>query len=167
MQQPDIGCNGIGSYKDTPENRRRLFYPAMPYTYKNHATLLKALRYAQAHGLNEYELILTIVPEQSKYTRQLYAYAQKNGLHVKFGGPIPREEVFKTYESSVLVFPSYVESFGLPLLEAKLTGSPILASDTPFCREILKDYDKVLFFPESDESALGKYLLGVCEGTLL
>ena len=63
------------------------------------------------------------------------------------------------YAKSILVFPSYVESFGLPLLEAKLTETYIIASDTPFCREILNEYDKVEFFEEMDYQTLGDLIL--------
>ena len=61
-----------------------------------------------------------------------------------------REEVFERYTNSILIFPSYVESFGLPLLEARLSGTYILASDRSFSREILEGYDKASFFEADD-----------------
>lgn len=160
VQQPDISCNGIGVYADTPENRKRLFYPAIGVTYKNHGTLLAALKYAQDRGLKDYELILTIQPEENRHTRQLYAYARQHGLRVVFGGQIPRKQVFELYTRSTLVFPSTIESFGMPLLEARMTGAPVIASDLSFCREILAGYEKVKFFAERDEVALGELILG-------
>ena len=146
IQQPDISSNEIGQYIDTPDNRKRFFYPATAFTYKNHLTLLKAFRYAQDKGLNNYQLILTIREDENDYTRRLSQYVADNKLNVLFGGTITRNEVFKLYCKSVLVFPSYVESFGLPLLEARITGAPIIASDTPFCHEILDGYSRVIFF---------------------
>lgn len=59
---------------------------------------------------------------------------------------MPPAEVMKEYTRSVLLFPSYIETFGLPLLEARMSGSPILASDCPFSHEILDDYDGVSYF---------------------
>lgn len=161
IQQPDISSNGIRRFVDTPENRKRLFYPATAFTYKNHMTLLKALKYARDKGLKEYELILTIRPNENGYTEWLYNYVTENALNVSFGGQIPREGVFELYSKSVLVFPSYVESFGLPLLEAKMTGAPIVASDTSFSREILVDYNKVHYFPEMDYEAMGEAILSL------
>ncbi len=159
IQQPNIKCNDIKKFVDCPENRKRIFYPATSFTYKNHRTLLKALNYAQQKGLNDYEVIFTIRPDENECTRQLQEYAKKNGLNVKFNGPIPREKVFEMYAKSILVFPSYVESFGLPLLEAKLTGTYIIASDTPFCREILTGYGKAMFFNEMDYKMMGDHIL--------
>lgn len=155
IQQPDIMCNSIKSYVDCPDNRKRIFYPATAFTYKNHMTLLKALNYAIQKGLREYEVIFTIRPDENGYTQKLHEYATRNNLKVNFNGPVPRERVFEMYARSILVFPSYVESFGLPLLEAKLSGTYIIASDTPFCHEILDGYDKAKFFKELDYRALG------------
>ena len=161
VQRPNIECNDIKKFVDCPENRKRIFYPATSFVYKNHMTLLKALNYAQQKGLKDYEVIFTIYPGENKYSRQLQEYAKNNDLNVKFNGPIPRENVFEMYAKSILVFPSYVESFGLPLLEAKLTGTYIIASNTPFSQEILNGYDKANFFEEMDYKNLGNILLSI------
>lgn len=162
VQQPDISCNEIKKFVDCPENRKRIFYPATSFAYKNHQTLLEAINYAQRNGLKDYEVTFTIRPDENDYTRKLQGYAKENGLNVKFNGPIPREKVFEMYAKSILVFPSYVESLGLPLLEAKLTGTYIIASDMPFCHEILDDYDKATFF-EDNSKKLGDLIMYIEE----
>ena len=159
IQQPDISSNNILEFEDIPENRKRFFYPATAFTYKNHMTLLKALDYAQNNGLSDYEVILTIEENENDYTKSLAEYSKQHNLNVKFGGKIPREEVFKMYAKSVLVFPSYVESFGLPLLEARMTGTYVIASDCPFSREILERYEKADYFLEQDYKELGEILI--------
>lgn len=121
--------------------------------------MLKALKYAQDAGLNDYSLTLTIRPDENYLTQELSAYVRKNNLHVIFGGQISREKVFKMYANSVLLFPSYVESFGLPLLEARLTGTYVIASDCPFSREILNGYERALFFDEMDYKMMGNHIL--------
>ena len=156
---PDITSNNIRKYKDSADNRKSFFYPATAFTYKNHKTLLKAIKYARDNGLVDYHVLFTIRAEENKYTRELYSYATSNNLNVEFGGPISREEVFDKYAKSVLLFPSYVESFGLPLFEAKMTGTYIIASDTPYSREILTGYDKAIFFDEMDYQIMGKEIL--------
>lgn len=164
IQQPDIKCNSIKSYVDCLENRKRIFYPATAFSYKNHKTLLKALNYATRKGLKDYEVIFTIRPDENSYSQQLHEYATSNNLNVNFNGPIPREKVFEMYAKSILVFPSYVESFGLPLLEAKLSDTYIIASDTPFCHEILDDYEKATYFESEDYDALAKLIIDMVEG---
>ena len=164
--QPYITTNQIGKYRDAEVARKTFFYPSTGFTYKNHLTLLKALNYAQNHGLSQYQLILTITPNENAYTQMLYRFVREHNINVEFGGKIPRESVFEQYTKSVLVFPSYVESFGLPLLEAKLTGAPVIASDCPFSREILNGYEKASFFDEMNWKMFGKLILDVAKGNL-
>lgn len=157
--EPDISTNKIGTYVDTKENRKTFFYPATAFSYKNHMTMLRALHYAQQKGLKDYSLTLTIRSDESALTEELYDYATANHLNVSFGGQVPRDKVFEMYANSVLLFPSYVESFGLPLLEARLTGTYVIASDCPFSREILNGYDKASFFPEMEYEEMGRLIL--------
>lgn len=159
--QPDISNNHIMQYTDTYENRKRLFYPATAFTYKNHMTILKALDYAQKAGFEDYEMIFTITDHENSYTQELRKFSSAHKLRVIFGGQISRKQVFEMYARSILIFPSYVESFGLPLLEAKLSGTYVLASDCPFSREILDGYDKADYFPEKDYKCLAEKIIAV------
>jgi len=51
-----------------------------------------------------------------------------------------------------LVYPSVCEGFGLPLIEARHYGAPVIASDIPVFREIAGD--TVRYFPALDDAAL-------------
>lgn len=54
--------------------------------------------------------------------------------HLKY---VPGEDLPGLYQAAtMLVFPSKLEGFGLPLIEAASVGLPILASDIPVFREI-------------------------------
>lgn len=159
--EPDITCNHIGVFKDTIESRKTFFYPATAFSYKNHMTMLKALNYAQDRGLNDYKVILTIRPNENKLAKKLSNFSQKYNLNVEFVGTISREEVFRLYSTSILLFPSYVESFGLPLLEARKSGTYIIASDCSFSREILDGYDRAYFFSELDYKNMGEIVLNL------
>ena len=53
-----------------------------------------------------------------------------------------------------LVFPSYVEGFGLPLVEGMQRGLPVMASDIPVFREI--GGDTMAYFDLSDPSSLAQ-----------
>ena len=48
-------------------------------------------------------------------------------------------------DSDILLFPSRLETWGLPLSEAKLYGLGILASSTPFSKEAIGNYKRVSF----------------------
>jgi len=58
-----------------------------------------------------------------------------------------------------LVFPSYVEGFGLPLVEAMQRGLPAMASDIPVFREIGGDY--MAYFDLADPQSLADLVTGM------
>ena len=68
------------------------------------------------------------------------------------------------YTKGTLVFPSYIESFGYPMAEARQVGTLVLAADTPFAREVLADYKNAYFFdpfkPEELASLMGNAIRG-------
>jgi glycosyltransferase involved in cell wall biosynthesis len=74
---------------------------------------------------------------------------------VRFLGPVPYRDVLRYYRGAVaLVFPSLLETFGHPLLEAMLAGTPIVAADIPAFREIAGDV--ALYFPPQDPARLAR-----------
>jgi len=53
-------------------------------------------------------------------------------------GYIPHKEIMSLYENiDALIFPSMLESFGIPLLEAEFKGLGILASELDYVRDII------------------------------
>lgn len=135
------------------------FYPATSFRYKNHMTILKALKYISEKGYNNYNFIFTLKKDENALTRKMYKYVKKNNLHVEFRGQLPRNEVMNLYSKTTLVFPSSVESYGLPLIEAKSSNSPIFAVDLEYAHEVLEDYNNVLYFKENDYKKLGEYII--------
>lgn len=122
------------------------FYPASAYSYKNHWLILKACKQLKKDRIGNYQVVFTLFGNENAYASELKAFVEENALPVQFIGQISREEVFQRYSQSVLLFPSYIETFGMPLLEARLSGAPILAADMPFSREILDGYEDADFF---------------------
>lgn len=63
------------------------------------------------------------------------------------------EDLARLYEhAEALVFPSLMEGFGLPALEALARGCPVIASDIPVFHEILGDVPQ--YFHPDDEDEL-------------
>ena len=58
--------------------------------------------------------------------------------------------------ASALVYPSVCEGFGLPLIEARHYGLPVIASDIPIFREIAGD--AVSYFPPLDDGSLASLM---------
>lgn len=153
IKMPKVDTSLVMPYRAKPGNLT-FFYPASPYTYKNHWLIVKACEQLKKEGITSYQVIFTLNGKENAYARSLKAYVKKEQLPVRFIGQIDRKEVFEWYSHSVLLFPSYIETFGMPLLEARLSNSPILASDTPFSREILQGYEKSRFYDIHDDEKL-------------
>lgn len=62
------------------------------------------------------------------------------GLHIHEIADLPDSAVAAVLcRSSALLFPSHVEGYGLPALEAAVLGCPVIANDLPVYREFLGD----------------------------
>lgn len=117
---------------DTSFDSSRFFYPTADAVYKNNSCIFEACKMLDKEKLN-YCVTLTLPPEQT--SGNVYCVGRLN-----------YEDVIQNYHKSTLVFPSYIESFGYPLAEARKAGSVVLASDCPFSRELLFAYENAYFF---------------------
>jgi glycosyltransferase involved in cell wall biosynthesis len=113
--------------------------------HKNFETLIEALPLVVASGMR-IKLVCTLsdrlLDGGSLYARQyksLLARQRELGIPeaVVHAGHFNYDQLHNLYErADVFVFPSFTESFGLPLVEAMSCGLPVVASDTPVNREI-------------------------------
>lgn len=137
------------------EEKLNYFYPAAALLYKNHDLIIKTL-IRLTDISDKFTVYFTLKGSENRKIKKLKHLVLKNNLPIVFLGTLSYDEVINWYSKSTLIFPSYLETFGLPLLEASVIGSPIRASNMPFSREILRDYfDKVFFDPESIEELEG------------
>lgn len=131
------------------ENRESLstfFYPASGMIFKNHKIIIDACINLKEQGINDYSVIFTLKGDENEHISQLGKKVKEHELPIQFIGSLSRETVFDYYSRSVLVFPSYIETVGLPLIEARMHGAPILVSDCIYSHEILDSYAKAFFF---------------------
>lgn len=136
------------------KNINTFFYPTGAFLYKNLDCLLKAAYILLEKGIDDFRVVLTLRGDENSYAIRIKKMAEGLGEMIVFAGKMSREKVFRMYHSSTLVFPSYIESFGLPLLEARLSGSIVLASDCPFSREILEGYQNAYYFNPFESNLL-------------
>jgi glycosyltransferase involved in cell wall biosynthesis len=107
-----------------------LFVSSM-WPYKNCDGLLRA--WAKARGeLGDRQLAVVGPVRDEKYGALLHSLTAELGIaeDVVFVGGVPLEETVRFYQAAdVFVYPSFNETFGLPILEAMACGCPVVTSD--------------------------------------
>ncbi|WP_338473285.1 glycosyltransferase [Niallia sp. XMNu-256] len=132
------------------------FYPAGPAKYKNHGIIIEACKILQQKYSGEFKIIFTLNGDENDHICNIRNEVKSFKLPVEFKGTMKRERVFDMYTNSVLLFPSYIETYGLPLLEAMMHKGFILASDLPFANEVLDGYPNVDFFDPFNKDDLAE-----------
>ena len=139
----------------TPRKNLLLLYPALPRCFKNCEVLVEAMRDLTDLPI---ELILTFAGDENRYARRIRDMAAPLGS-IKFAGFLPRHELASLYSrADALVFPSKLETWGLPLSEFRAHGKPILAADLPYAHETLAGYPYSVFFDCDSAGDLARIL---------
>ena len=108
------------------EQPLRLFYPAAGYPHKNHALLARMYR-VDCGGAPSTEILVTLTAAEADRLQGV-------ALVTNLGRLSAAECVQKYSEVDGLLYPSMLESFGLPLVEAMTAGLPIVCADLPYAR---------------------------------
>lgn len=135
--------NASREIPDVFKNREYIYSIGHTRPYKNIPRVIQAFKrisdeFPEVHlmiiGRGDYEVKLKkLVAEYELQTRVIFA------------GHLPDEIMIPLFKNALfLVFPSLIEGFGLPLVEAMALGCPVLASNIPVIEEICGDaYQKV------------------------
>jgi glycosyltransferase involved in cell wall biosynthesis len=142
-----------------------LYYPANTWPHKEHLLLFRALGKLRDAG-RLYNLVLT---GSGDYERaRVEGNIRKLGLqlHVRLLGTVDPPVVRALYQlSGALVFPSRFEGFGMPLVEAMRSGTPVLCSDSTSLPEV--GGDAVRYFATGDLEQLVEGLEQIMEDNQL
>lgn len=160
--KPNINC-------EYPQNclkytNGKFIYPSTAFDYKNNIAIIEALKLIDKQFYNQIEIKLTLSENENTLTEKLYKEVKYNNLPVKFIGKIEKKSLLNLYSSHNLLFPSYIESYGLPLYEARESNAFILASDTLHSHEILNQYKNKKYFDPFDYNMLANAIVECVRG---
>ncbi len=158
--------HGVGPIFSPPDgaSRRENFLLSVSdiYVQKNLKNLLYAMARLRA-GHPHITLKVAGRPIDAHYFASLKRRVRRDGLEgcVEFLGHVSPEDLVDLYRRcAVFVFPSSVETFGNPLVEAMACGAPIASSNTAAMPEVLGD--AAAYFDPADV----KNMAGVLDGLL-
>ena len=124
---------------DSGEGSRVTFaYVASGEPHKNHRILVEAWCLLASEHLYP-SLKLTL--DQSIFCdlcAWIDSQVAEHRLNIINEGNLPHQQVVHLFSSvDALMYPSTVESFGLPLIEARQAGLPVLASELDYVRDVI------------------------------
>lgn len=121
---------------------------------KNHTLLLSLWRRMLAAGGSTPVPRLVIVGRRGWQADEVFAWLDRRefGDRVAELGPLDDWRLAETLAGArALLFPSFAEGYGIPLVEALAAGVPVIASDLPVFREIGQGVPELL--PPDDIAA--------------
>lgn len=129
-------------------------YPTSDQSYKNNDCIYAACGLLREQGVVDFMVTMTISgPTPDPNVTPI--------------GRVPRAHVLEMLSRSTLVFPSLIETFGLPLAEARALGAVVLAADLPYAREVLNGYVNAYFFDPTSPSQLAALMGKVIAGEIV
>lgn len=137
---------------------RRFFFPSLARPFKNFETVCEAVKILNADGGENFSIALSIDGTENKYSKWVYD-KYRDVAHIEFCGLIPYEEMEQTYEEcDSLIFPSRLETWGLPVSEFAKYGRPMIVADLPYAHETAEGSMATAFFDPDDAVALARLM---------
>lgn len=168
VAHPEVNFSGeIKKVKASDKAGKTIFFfPAFPRVFKNFEVVCQAAGILIARGINDFEVCFTFSGSENWYAMYIYRKYRKI-KNIKFMGLLSRDKVFEFYAvSDCLVFPSRLETWGMPITEFKLFDKPIFLADAEYARETLGDYSKAVFFNSTDHAGLAHKMEGFMKNKL-
>ena len=123
--------------EQTEKLKQILYISRIEHPGKNHLNLLKAFEMLPGNLRNEYTLVMPGAGWNGAET--VFEYAEKSPCkdHFKFTGFVDFAKLPELYaQSTMYIFPSHFEGFGLSLLEAMHAGIPCACSNNSSLGEL-------------------------------
>ncbi len=125
------------------------------YRYKNILEVVQAFDLLRRSSGRQMTLVLAGECYDKRYAREIRDYISSHDLEsqVRMVGSVDYSTLAGLYSScDLFIFPSWLESASLILIEALQAGAPIVASNTRLCAEVLDE--AALFFDPHDPSSI-------------
>lgn len=150
---------------ETKNNIPVFFFPSTPDCHKNFESLLEACRILEAKiGRNKFKTIITIRGDENRYAEWLKK-RWGDVSSVEFAGFLTKDRLYATYVAAdCLIFPSLIESWGLPISEFLPLGKPMILSNLPYAHETAAGADKVAFVNTRDPYEISNAMENLING---
>lgn len=147
-------------------NKKLFFYPTFPRPFKNIEIIVDAVSILSDKYENKFEVIITINGKENLYSKRIVKYNNGN-KHIKFIGQQDMDQVYEYYSKcDCLIFPSKLETWGLPISEFKQFCKPMFIPNLPYASETVSNYQFPKFFDPNNASSLAKLMALLIDNNL-
>lgn len=168
VAHPNLAAkNDVLSLVSNQSAKTIFFFPTFPRLFKNIEVIGNAVRILRKQACSDFEVVITINGDENRYAKSMVErFSDERAL--RFIGLQSREQVFDLYaQATCLIFPSKLETWGMPLSESKQFTKPILVADLPYAHETVGCYDQVKYFDPEQPAVLAEHMKALIEGRLV
>ncbi len=164
VAKPTEKLEDIPKINNVPnENEKIFFYPAFPRTFKNFEVICEACEILCSNGLKNFQIVLTLDGSENHYSHSIYMKYSNLDM-IRFVGLLSKEKVAEMYAlADCLIFPSKLETWGLPISEFSIYHKPMIISNLPYAHETAMGASIVSFFDPDCPTDLAKRMREVIE----
>lgn len=125
------------------------FFASFPRPFKNFEVVCEAVKILNRRKLSGFRVVLTLNGSENGYAHWiLKKYGEE--AHIDFVGLLSYEKVHEYYAAcDCFIFPSKLETWGLPISEFAAYGKPMLLADLPYAHETADKARVDFFLPEN------------------
>jgi hypothetical protein len=148
----------IEIHKSESSNKKSFIFASIPRGFKNFEIICEANKLLLNRGLSDHRIVLTLKGDENRYTKSILR-KYGNMTNILFIGVVTHSKLNKLYTmSDCLIFPSRLETWGLPISEFSVYDKPMLLADLPYAHNTAMGSKKVAFFNPYDAFQLAGYM---------
>jgi glycosyltransferase involved in cell wall biosynthesis len=162
--------NGVDQSESlsSPKTPAYALFVGTLYPYKNVGTAIRALGRARNRLPEGFRLVIAGPDPDGRQLGVLATEAQRSGVadRVDLLGGVYGAELEELYRgATMLILPSLIEGFGLPVLEAMVRGVPVIAADRTALPEVVGGAG--LLFHADDPDDLAEHMTAMVDDVSL
>lgn len=139
-------------------------FAASPNSHKNFEIICRAAALLEDNNIHNFRVLLTVKGTENAYAKWLFKHWGHLST-VEFVGFLSRPTLADKYaQSHCMIFPSKVETWGLPISEFAQYGKPMLLADLPYAQETSSGALEVAFFHPDQPKELADMMAKLIEG---